>query len=109
MIMTYRIEGFKGGWFIGNFVPSLLPFANIEVAYQKHLKGEKIVTHYHRNGREFTLVIKGVERINGQIYREGDIIVIEPYTVAEVEIIEDLEVLVVKEHTGSYDKVEVKE
>jgi hypothetical protein len=108
MITKHRIEDFKKGWFIGNFEPSLFKTNNVEVAFQKHKKGDVIIPHYHRMGKEYTLIIKGKEKINGDIYVEGDIFIIEPYTIAEVEILEDLEVLVIKEHSGSYDKVEVK-
>lgn len=107
MIAKHRIENFKGGWFVGDFEPSLMK-SNIEVGYQKHPKGEKITPHYHRKGREYTFVIRGSEIINGQVFKAGDIFVIEPYTVAEIEILEDLEVMVVKEFSGEYDKVEVK-
>jgi hypothetical protein len=107
MIEKFRIEDFKKGWFIGDFEPSLLK-SNIEVAFQKHKKGDIIYPHYHRMGREYTLIVKGKEIINGIEYGEGDIFVIEPYTVAEIEILQDLEVVVVKEYSGSYDKVEVK-
>lgn len=104
MIKKHRIDGFKNGWFVGKFSPSLLE-VDVEVSFQKHLKGEKISTHYHRKGKELTLVIKGKEKINGQIFLEGDLFVIDPFTVAEVEILEDLEVIVVKEFSGEYDKV----
>jgi hypothetical protein len=107
MIQKYNVKDFKKGWFIGDFKPSIVR-TSFEIGYQKHTKGEKINPHYHKRGHEVTLMIRGSQIINGQLFQEGDIFVIEPYTVAEIKILEDTEVIVIKTHSGTYDKVEIK-
>lgn len=103
-----NINDFKGGWFIGNFEPSIFHTKRFEVGYKKHKKGEHIEPHYHECSTEWTLIIKGKEKINDKIYSEGDIIEIKPDEIVHVEILEDLEVLVVRNKSIPEDKVLVK-
>lgn len=106
MIQKYKLSDMTNGWFVGKFKPTALD-KNFEVCYREHKKGEIIKPHYHRYGTEVTLVVSGKEKINGVLYAAGDIFVIEPYTVAEIEILEDLKVVVVKDVSGVFDKVDV--
>ena len=43
-----NIENFKGGWFVGDFKPSLFKNPFFEVAHHKHEKGQQTFPHYHK-------------------------------------------------------------
>ena len=40
-----NIENFKGGWFVGDFKPSLFKNPFFEVAHHKHTKGQQTFPH----------------------------------------------------------------
>ena len=54
-----KLKKMKGGWFIGNFEPSLLKTNDCEVAVKSYKKGDKEGKHYHKVATEYTAVIKG--------------------------------------------------
>ena len=58
-----RIEDMMGGWFIGDFTPSVFKTKDFEVGYKFHLKDEKWDIHYHKQATEITYLIRGKMRI----------------------------------------------
>ena len=103
-----RIEDMKGGWFIGDFDPSILRTPDFEVGYKLHKKGEEWPAHYH-TGFEYNFLMSGKMRICGQTVTAGDLFVIEPYEVAAPEFLEDCHVVVVKVPSKPGDKVIVND
>lgn len=103
-----RIEDMTGGWFIGDFEPSLLKTHHFEVGYKLHEKGEKWPAHYH-TGAEYNFLMSGKMRICGEIITAGDLFVIDPHEVAAPEFLEDCHVVVVKVPSKPGDKFIVKE
>lgn len=73
-----KLDIMKGGWFVGNFEPSLYKTNDVEVAVKRYNAGDYENWHYHKIATEITTIISGRVEMNGQIYEEGDIIVIEP-------------------------------
>jgi hypothetical protein len=67
------------GWFIGQFEPTLFHSKDVEVAIKKYKKGDTEVRHHHRVATEITVIVSGKVWMNEQIYKEDDIIVIEPF------------------------------
>lgn len=99
-----NIEKMKGGWFIGNFEPSVFKTELFEVGTKLHKKGEKWPVHFHKKATEITYVVKGKMKIQNKIVSSGDIFLIKPYEVADPEFLEDTYVLVVKTPSCLEDK-----
>ena len=93
-----------GGWFVGNFVPSVLCTDKFEIGYHKHKKGDDTQNHYHKLSTEINVIIKGKMLVNGEICLAGDIFVFEPYTVSEAIFLEDTELIVVRNSSNTKDK-----
>lgn len=92
----YRIEDMIGGWFIGDFSPSVLQTKEFEVCYKVHPKGEKWDTHFHKEATEINYLIEGKMKVCGDIILPGDIFVIDPFEVSAPEFLEDCKLIVVK-------------
>jgi hypothetical protein len=99
-----RIENMVGGWFIGNFEPSVFKTKDFEVSYKKHYKGEFWDSHYHRIVTEINLLISGEMILQDKKLVSGDIFTIEPFEIADPEFLTDCEIIVVK-IPSSNDKV----
>ena len=105
----YRLEDFKGGWFIGNFEPSLVKTEGFEVAVKHYKKGDTERKHIHKLADEFTVIISGKCRLNGEVLIPGDIALLEksePMT-EDFKVLEDTVTTVVKIPSVIGDKYEV--
>lgn len=100
-----KIKDFKGGWFIGNFEPTLLKTPDFEVCYHVHKKGEKWDKHCHLQATEYNVVLRGKIKFDQGIVRKGDVFVFEKGEWANPEFLTDCEVLVVKVPSVPNDKV----
>ena len=96
LIEKFRIEDFKGGWFIGNFEPSLLKNDFFECSVKVHKSGEIWDKHYHKEATEYNYVFDGVVEINGIEYTQGDIFVIHPGFIVDPIFKEDCTIMCVK-------------
>lgn len=104
-----RIEDMKGGWFIGDFDPSVFKTNDFEIGYKLHPKGEKWDVHYHKVATEITYLIRGKMIIQDRELTTGDVFIIFPYEIADPVFIEDCEVIVIKVPSIVCDKYIVKE
>ena len=98
LIEKFRIEDFKGGWFIGNFEPSLLKTNQFECSVKFHPAGEVWGKHFHKEAKEYNFVFEGVVEINGVNYVRGDIFVIHPGFIVDPKFKEDCTIMCVKVH-----------
>lgn len=98
---------FKGGWFVGNFEPSVFKTKDFEVCFKKHQKEEKWPKHYHKIATEINYLIRGKMRIQNQELNAGDIFVIYPEEIADPFFLEDCELIVVKTPSKINDKYEI--
>ena len=103
-ITKYRIEDFKGGWFIGDFDPTLLKTKDFEVSVKLHPKGEKWDRHYHKEATEYNYVCSGKVKIEDEVYQEGDLFVVEKMYVMDPEFLEDCVIVCVKTPSVIGDK-----
>jgi quercetin dioxygenase-like cupin family protein len=103
-----KIANMKGGWFIGNFNPSLFKTNDCEVAVKSYKKGDYEEAHFHKIATEYTAIINGRVQMNGVEYRAGDIIVIEPNEATDFRALEDTTNVVVKVPGANNDKYLVK-
>lgn len=84
---VYRIEDFKGGWFIGNFEPALVRTPQFEVGWKIHTPEEGVVPHIHRQITEYNLVTGGRMNVNGRDLAAGDVFVLHPGERVDVEVL----------------------
>ena len=74
-----------GGWFIGDFEPTVFKTDQFEVCYKQHYKGEVWDNHYHKVATEINYLIRGEMKINDTLLSQGDIFLIEPLGFFEVK------------------------
>ena len=101
---VHKIKEMKGGWFIGDFEPSVLRTDLFEVALHVHKKGEHHDTHYHSIATEYNVLIEGRMKIAGRIIESGDIFIFEPEEVADPIFLEDCKIICVKTPSVIGDK-----
>ena len=91
------------GWFIGNFPEAVFKTEDFEVCYQVN---ERTYTesHYHSEVTEITLVIRGKVLLNGQIFLPGEIHVLHPGEISQLEYLEPSEVVTIKTPSRPEDK-----
>jgi len=91
------------GWFIGDFDSAVHRTKDFEICYQKNPRG-KTDSHYHKEITEITLVISGSQLCNGEIFKAGDICILEPGDMSQIEYLEDTEVITIKTPSIPSDK-----
>ena len=96
-----KLDDMIKGWFIGNFEPSLCKTNDVEVAVKKYNRGDYEEKHYHKIATEYTLIISGRVKMNNKEYKEGDIIIMEPYETTDFECLEDNTINVVVKLPGA--------
>ena len=99
-----KLKDMTGGWFIGNFEPSLKKTVDVEVAVKEYRAGDKEQAHYHKVATEYTAVINGTVKMFGREWHTGDIIIVEPGDVTSFEAITDAVNVVVKIPGANDDK-----
>ena len=100
----YSLKDFIGGWFIGNFNPSLLKTNDVEVAVKHYKPGDHDQEHFHKIGTEYTVVVKGKVKMAGNEYSEGDILTILPMESTDFLALTEAVTVVVKIPGASNDK-----
>jgi len=100
----YKHSEFKGGWFIGDFEPSILRTPQFEVAVMTHKKGEEWPAHYHAKAEEFNLLLSGKMKVCSETIEEGDIFIIERHEVVDPVFLEDCKLVVIKVPSVPGDK-----
>lgn len=105
---TAHIGDMKGGWFVGDFEPSVFKTNTFEVGMNVHLKGSKWDMHYHKQAKEINLLLEGRMKIQDKIIEAGTIFVLEPYEIADPEFLEDCRVVVIKTPSIPGDKFVVE-
>lgn len=91
------------GWFIGDFAKAAFPTKDFEVTYQKNPRSQTD-THMHKIVHEITLVISGSQVCNGEIFSAGDICILEPGDISQIEYLEETEVVTIKVPSIPSDK-----
>lgn len=102
-----NIELYKKGWFMGDFIPSIIKTEAFEVGYHKHKAGEKTFPHYHKITTELNFIIRGELVISGKQLQAGDIWVYESDEISQVEFLSDVELMVIRWPSVPSDKYEV--
>lgn len=101
----FPLENFDKGYFVGDFPKAIFKTNAFEVSYKYHKKGDSHAIHYHRFTTEFILITKGVVVVNGNKIEKGNIFILEPYMINEIEYLEDVELVIVKTPSIPNDKI----
>lgn len=104
-MIVARIEDTEKGWFIGDFPKAIYQSKDFEVSWRIHPAGEKWDLHYQEKADEINLLISGKMILNGVTLNSGDIFILEPYEITDVQFIEDCSVVCVKTPSLPNDKV----
>ena len=100
----FKIENMKGGWFVGDFTPSIFKNKNVEVGIKYYQAGDKDPLHVHRKTWEVTVIVEGLAIMAGKELKKGDIMLLEPGDESSFEAIEDSALAVVKYPSIPTDK-----
>ena len=101
--MHDNIRNYVRGWFVGKFEPSLLK-ADFEVMLRHDKKGNKEARHFHKQVTEYVVHVGGKHLVDGELYEDGDMLVIPPYRSVDYECLEDGATLCVKDKSIPNDK-----
>lgn len=105
----HNINAMVNGWFIGNFKPSVFKNPFFEVAHHFHEKGFIGDKHTHKVANEINYIVRGKLIASGKVLMTGDIWEYEPNDVADVEFLEDTDLIVVKYPSVPNDKYPIDE
>ena len=105
-VKLFDLTKFIKGWFIGDFIPTILNTSNFEVAVKRYKKDDYEKAHYHKVATEITVMAVGEAKMNGKHYKENDIIIIEPGDSADFLCLTDVVTVVVKIPSAKNDKFE---
>ena len=100
----FNIDDFIGGWFVGNFSPSIIRTKSFEAGVKKYSAGDVDAKHVHKIATEITYIAKGSVKFNDVVYSEGDIIILYPNDVNEFRSITDSILFVLKAPSVPGDK-----
>lgn len=91
-----RVETMHRGWFVGNFIPTMYPTEDVEVAVKSYQTGEKEPRHYHKEATELTAILSGQMKFNDTLVKAGDIVKVFPGESVQFECIQEGQTVVVK-------------
>lgn len=103
-MQIYNISDFKGGWFIGNFEPTVLKTSQFELGVHTYSAGYIGQKHYHKLSNEYNYIVSGKVFVNNKQLGPGNMFIFEPYEISECEFLEDTTIVVVRDHSDSNDK-----
>ena len=100
----HNLNDMKRGWFVGKFFPTAFATNSCEAACKNYKKGEYEEKHLHKIATEISVILKGEALMNEVLYKEGDIIVMEPGEATDFRALADTSVMVVKVPSVKGDK-----
>ncbi len=103
-MQVYQLSDMTGGWFAGDFNPTVVPSKDFEVAVKHYPAGAKEVRHHHKVAQEVTVIAAGTVRMNGVNYAEGSIIVLAPGDSTDFEAVTAATTVVLKTPSVAGDK-----
>ena len=101
---TFKLADMVKGWFVGNFSPTCFSTDKFEVGCKYYSVGDKEQKHVHVIATEITLIAKGIVKMNGRIFKSGDIVVLDPGESCDFEVLQDTMTVVLKIPSVKGDK-----
>ena len=99
------LENMKGGWFIGNFQPSIYESKDFEVTIRHYSKGETEPRHYQLIATEITVIVSGKARMGDQILNQNEVLTVFPAEILDFEALEDCTIVAIKFPSIPSDKI----
>ncbi len=99
------LSNFTGGWFLGDFEPSMHRQENFEVCIKRYPKGAREEAHSQIRAAEWTAIISGRCRIGDVHLGPDDVLEISPGEVADFEALTDVVLVAIKSPSLPKDKV----
>jgi quercetin dioxygenase-like cupin family protein len=103
-VIQRSLKDMVGGWMVGDFDPTCIRTPACEVACKHYPAGASEAAHVHRIATELTLIAKGRVTMNGRVFTEGDIIILEPGEATDFRALEPSTTVVVKMPSVAGDK-----
>jgi hypothetical protein len=103
-LKKWSLEQFRGGWIVGDFLPSVEKTGLFEFGVKRFLAGDIEPAHYQKVAQEITVVISGKVRIGELEFVPGDVCQIFPGEVADFEALESGSLAVIKFPSDPSDK-----
>ena len=100
----YSLSSMSKGWFVGNFLPTVLQTEAVEGAVKEYPAGASEDWHYHKIATEITVIVLGEVEMSGKKFKKGDVIVIAPGEGTDFKAITETVTTVVKIPGASNDK-----
>ena len=100
----FDITNMINGWFIGDFEPSVFKNPFFEVAHHQHKAGYVTPKHTHKIAQELTYIVSGRLLVDDNELKDGQMFLYEPNDVANVKVLEDANLIVVKWPSVPTDK-----
>ena len=100
----FSLADFQGGWFLGDFTPTLFETSEFEVAIKYYRAGDAEPSHLHKVATEWTVITSGEVEMNGIRHVQGDIIELKPGEASDFRAITDTVTTVVKIPSVKGDK-----
>lgn len=94
-----------GGWFVGNFEPSILKSEHFEACVKSYPAGAMEASHYQLISIEITVIISGTARMGDRILGAGDIVLLDAHEIADFEAVTDVILVALKTPSLPNDKV----
>ena len=94
----------KGGWFVGDFEPTIINSKDFEVGVKRYDSGVYEISHHHKVATEITIIVEGEVEMNGIKYVKDDIIKINPNESTDFKCLTDVITVVVKTPSVKDDK-----
>lgn len=102
---SFSLKDFVGGWFIGDFEPTLYRNSHFEVSVKRYQVGSSEPTHFQLLSTEYTVVVSGRCRLGDVEFGPDDIIRIPPLEAAGFEALTDVVLVAIKTPSAPSDKV----
>tara|TARA_B100000508_G_scaffold98900_1_gene77611 strand:+ start:198 stop:518 length:321 start_codon:yes stop_codon:yes gene_type:complete len=91
-----NIKHFMGGWFVGDFEPSIFKNPFFEVGHHSHKKNDQTFPHYHQVTNELNYIVRGEMMVDKQHLKAGDMWIYEPWDISDVEFLEDTDLMIIR-------------
>ncbi len=100
-----NLKDFVGGWFVGDFEPSLFKNQCVEVGVKFFKSGDVEPSHKQLIATEITVISEGSVRIGKLVLKKGDTLIIYPGEYADFEALTDGSLTCLKFPSIPSDKV----
>jgi hypothetical protein len=92
----YNIKDMINGWFIGDFIPSIIRTDQFEIAHHFEKAGIKCQAHRHTRSTEINYIIDGEAKVNDNFLGSGYIFVYEKDEISDVTFLRDTNLIIIR-------------